>query len=219
MLEGIAFRIGPWRVQRVQLPSQAARFRFGARAPPNGRALPAGACSTRQIRRRPLGFVTTTTPGIPIATNPGRAAPVCHVLQVCGGDSAPVPPAMSFAARKQLLAQEKEHTRRGDELADQRSRLPWVPVEKEYRLDTEEGPKTLAELFDGRSQLVVYHFMFGAGYASGCPTNSSIADSFDGLLPHFDGLLPHPGPRSKGTRRGRRIPIVAAPPRRIRRRS
>jgi len=126
---------------------------------------------------------------------------------------------MSFAARKQLLAQEKEHTRRGDELADQRSRLPWVPVEKEYRLDTEEGPKTLAELFDGRSQLVVYHFMFGAGYASGCPTNSSIADSFDGLLPQFDGLLPHPGPRSKGTRRGRRIPIVAAPPRRIRRRS
>jgi len=94
------------------------------------------------------------------------------------------------AAREQLLAQEKEHTRRGDELADQRSRLPWVPVEKEYRLDTEEGPKTLAELFDGRSQLVVYHFMFGAGYASGCPTNSSIADSFDGLLPQFDGLLP-----------------------------
>ena len=87
-----------------------------------------------------------------------------------------------LAAREQLLAREKEHTRLGDELARQRRELPWVPVEKEYRFATEEGPKTLAELFDGRSQLVIYHFMFGPDYETGCPVCSSIADSFNGVL-------------------------------------
>jgi predicted dithiol-disulfide oxidoreductase (DUF899 family) len=87
-----------------------------------------------------------------------------------------------LAARQQLLVSEKEHTRRGEELARQRRELPWLPVEKEYRFTTESGPKTLAELFDGRSQLVVYHFMFGPDYAAGCPVCSSIADSFNGVL-------------------------------------
>jgi predicted dithiol-disulfide oxidoreductase (DUF899 family) len=85
-------------------------------------------------------------------------------------------------AREQLLVKEKEHTRRGEELARQRRELPWLPVEKEYRLSTEDGPKTLAQLFDGRSQLVIYHFMFGPDYEAGCPVCSSIADSFDGVL-------------------------------------
>ena len=74
----------------------------------------------------------------------------------------------------------------GDELARQRRELPWVPVEKRYTLQTEYGPRTLAELFDGRSQLVVYHFMFGPDYKAGCPTCSSIADSIDGILVHLE---------------------------------
>ena len=90
-----------------------------------------------------------------------------------------------LVAREQLLAREKEHTRLGDELARQRRELPWVPVEKEYRFDTDDGERTLDELFDGRSQLLVYHFMFGPSYEAGCPVNSSIADSVDGLLPHL----------------------------------
>ena len=90
-----------------------------------------------------------------------------------------------LAAREQLLAREKEHTRLGDELARQRRELPWVPVEKEYRFDTDEGEKALGELFDGRSQLLVYHFMFGPSYEAGDPPNSSIADTVDGLLPHL----------------------------------
>ena len=90
-----------------------------------------------------------------------------------------------LAARQTLLEREKEHTRRGDELAHQRRELPWVPVEKDYRFDTDEGERSLAELFDGRSQLLVYHFMFGSSYEAGCPVNSSIADSIDGLLPHL----------------------------------
>ena len=73
------------------------------------------------------------------------------------------------AARQELLAHEKEHTRQGDELARRRRELPWVRVEQEYRLDTDDGPRTLAELFDGRSQLLVYHFMFGPTYEAGCP--------------------------------------------------
>src|SRR5262245_60106325 len=89
------------------------------------------------------------------------------------------------AAREKLLSQEKEHTRRGDEIAQLRRDLPWVPVEKEYRFDTDGGEKSLAELFDGRSQLLVYHFMFGPSYDAGCPVNSSIADSIDGILPHL----------------------------------
>ena len=89
------------------------------------------------------------------------------------------------AARAELLAREKEHTRRGDELARQRRELPWVRVEKEYRFDTVDGPRTLAELFDGRGQLLVYHFMFGPSYQAGCPTCSSMADTVDGALPHL----------------------------------
>ena len=88
-----------------------------------------------------------------------------------------------LAAREQLLVREKEHTRLGDELAQLRRELPWVRVEKEYRFDTDDGEKTLGELFDGRSQLLVYHFMFGPSYEAGCPVNSSIADSIDGVAP------------------------------------
>jgi predicted dithiol-disulfide oxidoreductase (DUF899 family) len=89
------------------------------------------------------------------------------------------------AAREELLAREKKHTRLGDELARQRRELPWVRVEKEYRFDTDDGTRTLAELFDGRSQLLVYHFMFDPSYEAGCPTCSSIADAVNGVLPHL----------------------------------
>jgi predicted dithiol-disulfide oxidoreductase (DUF899 family) len=89
------------------------------------------------------------------------------------------------AAREELLGREKAHTRMGDELARQRRELPWVRVDKAYRFDTEEGPRALAELFDGRSQLLVYHFMFGPSYQAGDPVNSSIADTLDGLVPHL----------------------------------
>jgi predicted dithiol-disulfide oxidoreductase (DUF899 family) len=90
-----------------------------------------------------------------------------------------------LAARAALLKREKEHTRLGDELARQRRELPWLRVEKPYLLQTASGPHTLAELFDGRSQLLIYHFMFGPSYADGCPVNSSIADAFDSLIPHL----------------------------------
>ena len=90
-----------------------------------------------------------------------------------------------LAARTPLLAREKEHTRLADEIAQQRRELPWVALEKEYRFDTEAGTRTLAELFDGRSQLIVYHFMFGPDYTAGCATCSSTADSFNGVLPHL----------------------------------
>jgi predicted dithiol-disulfide oxidoreductase (DUF899 family) len=90
-----------------------------------------------------------------------------------------------LAARAELLQREKEHTRLGDELAQQRRELPWVAIDKEYRFDTDDGTRTLAELFDGRSQLLVYHFMFGPSYQAGDPVNSSIADGLDGLLPHL----------------------------------
>ncbi len=89
------------------------------------------------------------------------------------------------AAREELLASEKEHTRLGDELARRRRELPWVRVEKEYPFDTDDGTRPLAELFDGRSQLLVYHFMFGPSYEAGCPTCSSMADTIDGALPHL----------------------------------
>jgi predicted dithiol-disulfide oxidoreductase (DUF899 family) len=88
-------------------------------------------------------------------------------------------------AREELLAREKEHTRLGDELASRRRELPWVRVEKEYGFDSDDGARTLAELFDGRSQLLVYHFMFGPTYEAGCPTCSSMADTVDGALPHL----------------------------------
>ncbi len=89
------------------------------------------------------------------------------------------------AARADLLEREKEHTRLGDELARHRRNLPWVAVEKQYTLDAEDGPKTLADLFDGRSQLLIYHFMFGPSYEQACPTNSSIADAINGLVAHL----------------------------------
>jgi predicted dithiol-disulfide oxidoreductase (DUF899 family) len=90
-----------------------------------------------------------------------------------------------LAAREQLLVREKEHTRAGDELARQRRELPWVRVDKEYWFDTDDGEKRLVELFEGRSQLLVYHFMFGPNYEAGCPTCSSMADGVDGLIPHL----------------------------------
>jgi predicted dithiol-disulfide oxidoreductase (DUF899 family) len=89
------------------------------------------------------------------------------------------------AAREELLKEEKELTRRADELAKRRRELPWVPVEKDYRFETEDGSKTLAELFAGRSQLLVYHFMFGPSYEQGCPVCSSIADTLDGQVAHL----------------------------------
>src|ERR1700749_348153 len=87
--------------------------------------------------------------------------------------------------RAALLEREKAHTRTGDALARERQELPWVQIEKDYTLETKDGPQTLTELFDGRSQLLIYHFMFGPGYEAGCPVNSSIADTFDSLIPHL----------------------------------
>jgi predicted dithiol-disulfide oxidoreductase (DUF899 family) len=89
------------------------------------------------------------------------------------------------AARDELLQREKEHTRMADELARQRRERPWVAIEKEYRFDAGDGTATLAELFGGRSQLLIYHFMFGPSYEAGCPVNSSMADGLNGLLPHL----------------------------------
>src|SRR5215208_8535432 len=89
------------------------------------------------------------------------------------------------AARDELLQREKDHTRMADELARQRRELPWVAIEKDYRFDADDGTRTLAELFDDRSQLLVYHFMFGPTYEAGCPTCSSMADGLNGLLPHL----------------------------------
>ena len=91
-----------------------------------------------------------------------------------------------LAARLRLLEAEKELTRRSDAVARQRQELPWVPVTKDYRFDTETGPATLAELFGGRSQLLVYHFMFGPEYSAGCPSCSAIADGFDGFAVHLE---------------------------------
>ena len=89
------------------------------------------------------------------------------------------------AAREELLAEEKELTRCGDELARRRRELPWVAIEKDYRFETEAGTKSLAELFDGRSQLLIYHFMFGPPYEAGCPVCSSIADTIDPNAVHL----------------------------------
>jgi predicted dithiol-disulfide oxidoreductase (DUF899 family) len=89
------------------------------------------------------------------------------------------------AERDALLREEKELSRRGDELARKRSGLPWVPVEKEYGFETEHGTKVLAELFDGRSQLMVYHFMFGPDWEAGCPVCSSITDTLDPQVAHL----------------------------------
>jgi predicted dithiol-disulfide oxidoreductase (DUF899 family) len=90
-----------------------------------------------------------------------------------------------LAARLELLAAEKELTRRSDELARRRQELPWVRIAKEYRFETDEGSASLADLFRGRSQLLVYHFMFGPDYTAGCPACSAIADGFDGFVVHL----------------------------------
>jgi predicted dithiol-disulfide oxidoreductase (DUF899 family) len=89
------------------------------------------------------------------------------------------------AERDELLKAEKELTRRGDELTRKRRELPWVPVSKAYRFESEDGTKTLAELFDGRSQLIVYHFMFGPAWEAGCPVCSSITDTLAGQAAHL----------------------------------
>src|SRR6266581_4870509 len=88
-------------------------------------------------------------------------------------------------ARLELLKAEKELTHRSDELARQRQELPWVPINKGYRFETEQGSASLADLFRGRSQLLVYQFMFGPDYAAGCPSCSSIADGFNGIAVHL----------------------------------
>jgi predicted dithiol-disulfide oxidoreductase (DUF899 family) len=88
-------------------------------------------------------------------------------------------------SRLELLEAEKALTRRSDELARQRQELPWVRIDKEYRFDTDEGTASLADLFAGRSQLLIYHFMFGPDYTAGCPSCSAIADGFDGSVAHL----------------------------------
>jgi predicted dithiol-disulfide oxidoreductase (DUF899 family) len=90
------------------------------------------------------------------------------------------------AEREELLKEEKELTRHNDELARKRRELPWVPVEEEYRFETENGTRSFAELFDGRSQLLIYHFMFGPAYEAGCTVCSSIADTLDPNAVHLE---------------------------------
>jgi predicted dithiol-disulfide oxidoreductase (DUF899 family) len=89
-------------------------------------------------------------------------------------------------ARRDLLAAEKDLTRRSDNVARLRQQLPWVRVDKVYTFDTDEGHKTLKDMFDGHSQLLVYHFMFGPDYKAGCPSCSSIADGFNGIAVHLE---------------------------------
>jgi predicted dithiol-disulfide oxidoreductase (DUF899 family) len=91
-----------------------------------------------------------------------------------------------LAARLELLEAEKELTRRSDELARRRQELPWVRIEKDYRFETDEGSASFADLFRGRSQLLVYHFMFGPEYTAGCPACSAIADGFNGFVVHLE---------------------------------
>lgn len=91
-----------------------------------------------------------------------------------------------LAARLELLQAEKEHTRQADDLARRRQELPWVRIEKEYRFETDEGTASLAELFRGRSQLLVYHFMFDPDWDEGCPSCSAVTDGFAGSIPHFE---------------------------------
>jgi len=123
------------------------------------------------------------------------------------------------AERDALLVREKEHTRLGDELARQRRQLPWVPVEKAYRFDTADGPRALGDLFDGRDELLMYHFMFGPSYDAGDPVNSSIADTIDAVIPHLNAhdvtmVLVSQAPLDKlqayKRRMGWRIPWVSA---------
>src|ERR1700680_1180563 len=114
-----------------------------------------------------------------------------------------------LAARLDLLKAEKELTRRSDELARRRQELPWVQVDKEYRFETDEGGASLKDLFKGRSQLLVYHFMFGPDYKAGCPSCSAIADGFNGIAaplathdvtPQRNLLIARPRPSGGATR-------------------
>ena len=91
-----------------------------------------------------------------------------------------------LAARLELLDAEKDHTRRGDELARRRQELPWVRIEKDYTFETDKGSASFADLFGGRSQLLMYHFMFGPEYTAGCPVCSTIADGFNGFIVHLE---------------------------------
>jgi len=102
-------------------------------------------------------------------------------------------------ARADLQLREEEHARLGDELARQRRELPWVPIEKDYRFETEDGTKTLTDLFDGRSQLMVYHFMFGPSWNAGCPACSSIADTLAPQVPPPEGEGHHAAARLPST--------------------
>src|SRR2546429_908130 len=102
-----------------------------------------------------------------------------------------------LAARLELLKEEKELTRRSDDMARRRQELPWVRIDKEYRFETDQGSASLADLFRGRSQLLVYHFMFGPDYSAGCPSCSAIADGFDGFVVH---LANHDVTRSAASR-------------------
>jgi predicted dithiol-disulfide oxidoreductase (DUF899 family) len=124
-----------------------------------------------------------------------------------------------LAAWLELLDAEKELTRRSDELVRRRQELPWVRVDKEYRFETDEGSASLAALFRGRSQLLVYHFMFGPDYTSGCPSCSSIADGFNGIVVHLanhDVTLsavsraPFPKLQAYKRRMGRRFPWASS---------
>src|SRR6202795_981763 len=90
-----------------------------------------------------------------------------------------------LAARLKLLEAEKAPTQRSDDLARQRQELPWVRIDKEYRFETDDGAASLADLFRGRSQLLIYHFMFGPDYTAGCPSCSAIADGFNGSVVHL----------------------------------
>src|SRR5689334_25304228 len=121
--------------------------------------------------------------------------------------------------REALLEREKAYTRLGDEIARQRRELPWVRIEKDYRFGTDAGERWLLDLFDGRSQLLVYHFMFGPSYEAGCPVNSSIADSIDGVVPHLNArdvtmILVSGAPQEKldgfKRRMGWRLPWISA---------
>ena len=113
-----------------------------------------------------------------------------------------------LAERLELLAAEKELTRQSDELARRRRELPWVPIEKDYRFETDEGPASLADLFRGRSQLLMYHFMFGPDYTAGCPACSAIADGFNGSHVHLENHDVHDDGRL--ARADRRHPGVQA---------
>jgi len=126
-----------------------------------------------------------------------------------------------LAEREALLEREKAYTRLGDEIARQRRELPWMRIAKDYRFGTEDGERSLSDLFDGRAQLLVYHFMFGPSYAAGCPVNSSIADSIDGIVPHLNArdatmILVSQAPIEKiqpyKRRMGWTIPWVSASP-------